>query len=49
MRNLVHINIENAFWNLFLGETVIASLKCLANLETLKQAPGRALECIFMI
>ena len=49
MRNLMYNDIANAYQNLFLGVTVIVSLKCLVTLCRLKQAPRRVLKYIFMI
>ena len=49
MRNSMYNNIANAYGNLFCGGTVIATLKCLTTLGTLKQPPGRVLQYMFMI
>ena len=52
MRNLMYnkTSFVNKFYqNIFWVETVIASLKYLTTICTLKLAPGRVLEYIFII
>ena len=49
MRNLMYNNMVNAYRNLFWGETVIANLKLLTALFTLKQPPERVLQYMLMI